>query len=118
MTDFSNFCYGDHVWIAYEGRLENTPDIIFDSSYEYMYGRTWPYVFEIGKNQAIDGFEEVIIGMCLGEKKHAVIPPSKAYGRAGDGGVIPPDARLDYIIEIVRIDPAETYDNTKDYRGQ
>lgn len=95
---------GDKVWVAYDGRLESTPEIVFDSSYQHMYGRTHPFVFEIGAGQAIEGFEELISQMCIGEKRHAVVPPSKAYGREGDGGVIPPDARLDYMVEIVQID--------------
>merc|ERR1712226_1239182 len=95
---------GDKVWVAYDGRLENTPEVIFDSSYHYMYGRTHPFVFEIGAGQAIEGFEELISQLCIGEKRHAVVPPSKAYGRHGDGGIIPPDARLDYMVEIVQID--------------
>lgn len=98
---------GDVAWIAYDGRLENTPEIIFDTSYKYMYGRTWPFVFTIGKGQAIDGFEQLVVDMCIGEKRHAVVPPKLAYGRHGDGGIIPPDARLDYILEIVRIDGAD-----------
>lgn len=96
--------YGDRVWVAYDGRLQNTPEIIFDTSLKFMYGRVHPFVFTIGANQAIEGFETLIKSLCLGEKAHAVIPPSLAYGRRGDGGIIPPDARLDYIVEIVRID--------------
>lgn len=95
---------GDKVWVAYDGRLESVPEIIFDTSYQYMYGRTHPFVFEFGAGQAIEGFEELIGQMCIGEKRHAVVPPSKAYGRHGDGNIIPPDARLDYSVEIIRID--------------
>merc|ERR1712048_469207 len=78
-----------------------------DTSYKFMYGRTWPFVFTIGKQEAIEGFEQLVVDMCVGEKRHAVVPPKLAYGRYGDGGIIPPDARLDYILEVVRIDGAD-----------
>ncbi len=65
---------GDTVKIHYTGRLQDGN--IFDSSS----GRE-PLQFNIGGGQVITGFEEAVSGMTVGEKKTAVIPCEKAYGK-------------------------------------
>jgi peptidylprolyl isomerase len=41
--------------------------------------------------------------MKVGEQAILVIPPSIGYGARGAGGVIPPDATLIFIVELVGI---------------
>jgi peptidylprolyl isomerase len=64
---------GDTVKIHYTGRLGD--GTVFDSSS----GRE-PLQFNIGSGQVIQGFEEAVNGMTVGEKKTAQIPCDKAYG--------------------------------------
>ncbi|MCK5228238.1 MAG: FKBP-type peptidyl-prolyl cis-trans isomerase [Desulfobulbaceae bacterium] len=64
---------GDTVQIHYVGRLDD--DTVFDSSE----GKT-PLEFELGSDEVIQGFNDAVIGMSIGEKKTTTIPAEKAYG--------------------------------------
>ena len=65
---------GDTVKIHYTGRLQD--GTVFDSSSDRE-----PLQFNIGSGQVIPGFEEAVTGMKIGEKKTALIPFDKAYGK-------------------------------------
>lgn len=56
--------------------------------------------FVLGEWQVIEGWDEGILGMQLGEKRRLVIPPAMAYGTRGCEGVSA-DERLVYEIELV-----------------
>ena len=71
MTQAKN---GDTVKIHYIGRLQD--GTVFDSS-----SKREPLQFNIGSGQVIPGFEEAVTGMEIGEKKTALIPFDKAYGK-------------------------------------
>jgi len=70
MTQAKN---GDKVSVHYTGKLADGS--IFDSSI----GED-PLVFTLGEGELIDGFEEGVLGMSIGDKKTVVIAPEKAYG--------------------------------------
>ncbi len=65
--------HGDHVSVHYTGKLADGS--IFDSSVGEE-----PLVFTIGEGEIIDGFEEGVLSMSVGEKKTVTIEPEKAYG--------------------------------------
>jgi hypothetical protein len=87
---------GDTVSVLYTGKLENGTE--FDSSAKHG-GE--PIEFILGRKMVIPGWEEGVAGMQVGEKRTLTIPPKLAYGEAGAGGVIPPNATLTFDVELV-----------------
>ncbi len=88
---------GDQVSVHYEGSLLNGQ--VFDSSYK----RGQPITFQLGIGQVIPGWDEGIGMLRVGDKARFVIPSELAYGSAGAGGVIPPNATLIFDVELVGI---------------
>jgi len=72
---------GDKIAVHYKGWLNENE--LFDSSYE----SGEPIKFEVGAKMVIDGFDEAVLGMEIGDKKRVVIPPEKAYGEYDDNFV-------------------------------
>ena len=62
-----------------------------------------PFPVTIGRSQVIPGFQQGIIGMRVGGKRRVYIPTELAYGPAGAGGVIPPNAALVFEIELLTL---------------
>ncbi len=89
---------GKKVQVKYTGSFLSGE--VFDSS--EMHGK--PIEFIVGRRQVIPGWDEAVLGMAVGEKKIAVIPPELAYGERGAGGVIPPNAFLVFEMELVAVD--------------
>jgi FKBP-type peptidyl-prolyl cis-trans isomerase len=50
------------------------------------------------------GWDEGLLGACVGEKRQLVIPSGKAYGERGVPGFIAPGASLVFNVEVVSID--------------
>ena len=71
----------------------------FDSSKD----RNKPFVFTIGEGKVIKGWEQGVKGMKVGGKRELIIPPGLGYGPRGFGGVIPPNATLNFEIELLGI---------------
>merc|ERR1711963_686213 len=86
---------GDMLSMHYVGTLESGAK--FDSSYD----RSEPFKFQIGVGQVIKGWEEGVLGMCVGEKRRLIVPPELGYGDQGAGEVIPGGATLFFDIELI-----------------
>jgi FKBP-type peptidyl-prolyl cis-trans isomerase FkpA len=87
---------GQKAAIHYEGKLENGD--VFDSSR----GKT-PFSVTFGQHQVIEGWEEAIPGMKVGEIRKLTIPPALAYRDKGFPPKIPPNATLIFEVELVEI---------------
>jgi len=88
---------GKTVSVHYEGSLENGK--VFDSSYT----RKKPIEFKLGIGQVIEGWDEGIALLKVGDKARFVIPSDLGYGPAGAGGVIPPNATLIFDVELMDV---------------
>jgi len=63
-----------------------------------------PFRFKLGAGRVIKGWDEGVQGMKVGGRRRLVIPPQLAYGARGAGGVIPPDAKLVFDIDLIAIE--------------
>ncbi|SNR82401.1 peptidylprolyl isomerase [Flavobacterium sp. ov086] len=88
---------GKTVSVHYEGSLENGK--VFDSSYP----RKKPIEFRLGQGQVIEGWDEGIALLQVGDKARFVIPSDLGYGASGAGGVIPPNATLIFDVELMDV---------------
>eukprot|EP00434_Breviolum_minutum_P001059 symbB.v1.2.000932.t1/scaffold54.1/size375170/5 len=93
---------GDKLVVHYICRIDSKgkePGPQIDSSYQ----RGLPFRFQLGVQQVIDGWDEGIARMSLGEKAMLMMPASSAYGATGAGGSIPPHADLLFEVELLHI---------------
>jgi FKBP-type peptidyl-prolyl cis-trans isomerase len=88
---------GDTLEVHYEGRLEDGTK--FDASRDH--GST--FEFQVGAGSVIQGWDEGLIGMKIGGTRELTIPPELGYGAAGSPPVIPPNATLVFVVELVDI---------------
>ena len=82
----------DAVLVRYEGRLAD--GTVFDTTQE-------PVGLRIA--DLVPGFAEAILLMNEGGRYRFWVPPRLGYGADGSPGVVPPDAELDFTLELIRI---------------
>ncbi|HEY0366498.1 MAG TPA: FKBP-type peptidyl-prolyl cis-trans isomerase [Pyrinomonadaceae bacterium] len=90
---------GQTVTVHYIGRLANGTE--FNNSYKL--GK--PIDFKLG--QVIEGWNEGLQTMKVGGKRRLWIPSKLAYGPAGRPPAIPPNANLEFEIELLGIKVSE-----------
>ncbi|WP_395241639.1 FKBP-type peptidyl-prolyl cis-trans isomerase [Salmonella sp. s51933] len=95
---------GDTLHMHYTGKLKDGTE--FDSSIP----RGEPFVFTLGKGQVIKGWDQGLLGMCVGEKRKLVIPPSLGYGDSGAPPKIPGGATLTFEVELLKIENKQRLD--------
>lgn len=93
---------GDYLSVHYNGTLFSDGKE-FDSSIL----REEPFVFQIGRQQMIEGFEKGLLKMCVGERRKLVVPSGLAFGDVGgfgsEGVRIKPGATLIYDVQLLDI---------------
>lgn len=84
---------GDAVTIEYTGRLQDgtvfdtsRPEVAAESGLaeaqpEREYG---PLTVEVGGGRIIDGLDDALVGMEVGEEQSVTCPPDQAYGQPSD----------------------------------
>ena len=89
---------GDTLSVHYTGKLLD--GTVFDSSVE----RGEPFSFVLGESMVIQGWDEGVKGMKIGEKRKLIIPSSMGYGEVGSPPTIPASAGLEFEVELIAIE--------------
>lgn len=88
---------GDVAVVHYTGYLPNGK--VFDKNGP----SDEPFTFEMGIGRVIRGWDLGVQGMKIGGERLLVIPPDLAYGAAGAGAAVPPNATLVFDITLVAL---------------
>lgn len=86
------------VTVHFIGRLDSGK--VFDDSYK----RNEPYTFKVGHGRVIAGWDEGVVGMQVGGKRRLTVPAKLGYGERGKMPTIPPNALLEFDVELVAIE--------------
>ena len=89
---------GDTVRVQYVGVSWKTRKQ-FDASWD----RQEPFEFRLGAGMVISGWDEGVQGMKEGGRRRLVLPPNKAYGKQGAGGVIGPNETLVFVVDLLQV---------------
>ena len=89
-------------WL-YEQAAENNRGDKFDSSLD----RDQYFSFMLGAGRVIQGWDQGVVGMKVGETRELTIAPEMGYGDRGAGVVIPPGATLVFEIELAALQGTE-----------
>lgn len=90
---------GDRVAVLYTGTL------LHGKKFDEQLDAAHPLTFRIGREEVIEGWDQLLPMMKLHEKRLAIIPGSLAYGSRGRAPTIPRDATLVFEMEVIAINP-------------
>ncbi|OMJ26252.1 FK506-binding protein 2 [Smittium culicis] len=100
---------GDEVHMHYTGKIEKT-GVVYTSSYKL----NRPYTFKLGGGYVINGWDQGVVGMCVGEKRLLTIPHELGFGKRGINHIIPPEATLIFTVELLGIGKDFVYQPTEE----
>jgi peptidylprolyl isomerase len=89
---------GDTVTIQYVGA-----DYKAGENYDSSWGWDNPYVFTLGKGEVIDGLEQGVEGMAVGDRRELVIPPALANPTGKVSG-IPEKETVIYVVDLLAVE--------------
>ena len=92
---------GAHISVHYTGWLYN--DGVRGAKFDSSKDRGQPFDFPLGAGQVIKGWDEGFAGMKIGGVRVLTIPPEMGYGARGAGGAIPPNATLQFEVELLGV---------------
>lgn len=87
---------GKRVSMKYVGRLKANGKV-FDAT------KGAPFSFRLGVGEVIKGWDIGVKNMRVGDKRRLIIPPDLGYGSKGAPGAIPPNAWLEFDVELVGV---------------
>jgi peptidylprolyl isomerase len=89
---------GESVTVNYVGALYSNGKV-FDASWK----RHEPFAFTLGKGMVISGWDQGVAGMKVGGRRELIIPASLGYGAKGRPPVIPPNAALVFVVDLLAV---------------
>ncbi|BAM04565.1 FKBP-type peptidyl-prolyl cis-trans isomerase [Phycisphaera mikurensis] len=93
---------GDRLRLAWSVRLDGRAEAIVSTA-----DTGGPVAVTLGAGDLIEGLEQNLAGMRVGEVANFRVPPHLAYGAAGAaGGLVPPDADVLVRVELLGLDDA------------
>ena len=92
---------GEKVSVLYKGMLID--GTVFDQKLDPKD----PFVFRLNRGEVIDGWDEGIGQMKVGEARVLIVPADLAYGVRGRPPSIPRNAALVFEVELIKIDHDE-----------
>lgn len=81
---------GDVVTVAYRGTLDNG----------YEFDKASKFEFVLGIGEVIKGWDKGIAKMKVGQKRKLTVPSKLGYGKRGCKPDIPPNATLNFIVQL------------------
>jgi FK506-binding protein 1 len=90
--------HGDTLTMHYSGFLASDKSK-FDSSRD----KNRPFTFRIGVGEVIRGWDEGVAKLSLGQRANLLISSDFGYGTRGAAGAIPPNADLEFDVELLAI---------------
>lgn len=88
---------GEKVAVLYVGRLLN--GTVFDQATE----KEKAFTFRVAREQVIQGWDQILPMIQVGEKRLVIVPPELAYGTRGQPPKIPRNSTLVFEIELLEI---------------
>jgi FKBP-type peptidyl-prolyl cis-trans isomerase len=92
---------GDVVKVLYTGMLLN--GTVFDQAND----PAKPFTVRIGRGHVIEGWEEGLQLLTVGERRLLIVPHELAYGTRGSPPKIPRRATLLFEVELLALEPAQ-----------
>ena len=89
---------GQVVEVHYTGKVLATGEEFYNS-----YKRNRPVKFPLGRGYVIEGFDEGVTGMAVGEKRALIIPPALGSWKEGRGEKIPAESELIFEVRLIAI---------------
>jgi peptidylprolyl isomerase len=89
---------GRWLKVHYRGRLRDG-----GQEFESSFKTGVPYTLQLGAPGVIAGWQRGLDGLREGAKAVLHVPAALAYGSAGLPGLIPPDADLDFDVQVVEV---------------
>lgn len=90
---------GEIVTIHFVGWTEEDNAMFADSH------SAQPIQFTVGREEIISGWDEAVMLMSVGEVAQFIMPPELAFGEEGLQGLVPPNARVVFELQLLEITP-------------
>ncbi|EGD76013.1 hypothetical protein PTSG_00721 [Salpingoeca rosetta] len=86
---------GDHLTLQFVGFIEEEKRRFTEEPEEMEY--------TMGEPTFVKGWQYALEGVCQGERRMVVIPPSLAFGAEGRPPQVPPNVHLRFYIDVIKV---------------